>query len=309
MLPTDSALLGLGRLLRSERYHFISVTPSTHALIAARTREAASLRDVFGWNLAFRPDVLPSPMLELLEAAEAVDTDGNRLKSRVRFASLDDLLFVHSSYPTDSRDAVFFGPDTYRFARVLSDLVPAPGAQVVDVGAGSGAGGLFLLRRAEGRIELALGDINPLALRYAEINAALNGVTGLRIVESDVLDGIEGEADLIVANPPFMVDPQQRMYCDGGERGIALSLRILTEALERLAPGGKLALYTAAPIVAGRDALFEAAAPIFARGDLSVRYGEIDPDIFGEALADQRYDEVERLAAVSLIVSKKVSHA
>ena len=308
MSPTDSALLGLGRLLRSEGYHFVAVTPATHALIAARDREAETLRDVFGWNLPFQPGILPRRALDLLEAANAVEQRGNRLHSRVRFASLDDLLFVHSAFPTAARDAVFFGPDTYRFARMLRALPAAPGARVIDVGAGSGAGGIYLWRRAEGRIALALGDINPRALRFARINATLNGATDVRIAESDVFDGIAGEADLIVANPPFMVDPTHRMYRDGGALGIALPLRILADGLARLADGGTLALYTGAPIVEGRDMLFEAAAPILARDRLAARYEEIDPDIFGETLAEPHYADVERLAAVTLVVSKE-NHA
>jgi hypothetical protein len=32
-------------------------------------------------------------------------------------------LFVHSSFPTEKSDAVFFGPDTYRFARFIDSTI------------------------------------------------------------------------------------------------------------------------------------------------------------------------------------------
>ena len=44
-------------------------------------------------------------------------------KSRVRLATIDDLLFVHSAFPTDPPDAVFFGPDTYRFVRFVRSFL------------------------------------------------------------------------------------------------------------------------------------------------------------------------------------------
>ncbi len=45
--------------------------------------------------------------------------------------------------PTAERDAVFFGPDTYRFAIFLRHHVQQA-ARAVDIGCGSGAGGLAL---------------------------------------------------------------------------------------------------------------------------------------------------------------------
>ncbi len=50
-----------------------------------------------------------------------LEAHGELWRSRVRWSSLGDLLLVHSAWPTDSSDAVFFGPDSYRFAQLIED--------------------------------------------------------------------------------------------------------------------------------------------------------------------------------------------
>src|SRR3546814_16523480 len=68
-------------------------------------------------------------------------TDG-MLHSLVRVSSLADCLYVHSAFPTDDQDAVFFGPDSYRFVDLIraeiADHTLGSGKRVVDVGRGSG---------------------------------------------------------------------------------------------------------------------------------------------------------------------------
>jgi len=65
------------------------------------------------------------------------------LRSKVRFSRLGDSLYMHSAYPTASSDAVFFGPDTYRFTALIKRTLAAAGRAragcVVDVGCGAAA--------------------------------------------------------------------------------------------------------------------------------------------------------------------------
>src|SRR5690606_21685766 len=129
--------------------------------------------------------------------SEILQPDPRGVRSRLRVASLDDDLFFHSSYPTDEPDAVFFGPDTYRFARFMRDRWPATGARrVVDMGAGSGAGGIAAARLAPDAT-VALIDHNPEALRLAKLNALAAGVTVDLRQDSVLPPG----ADMIIANP------------------------------------------------------------------------------------------------------------
>jgi len=307
-VQSTNALIELGRLLKLQGYRFIPVTPATHARVNARPENALAngLDGVFGWSRRFRPDLLPPRMVELLDQADAIEVEGNLLRSRVRFASLDNMLFVHSAFPTTAPDSVFFGPDTYRFANVLRRIPFALGARVVDIGAGSGAGGLYIRRRAAGRIMLVLSDINERALRCAEVNVAINRCHDVEIVHSDVLDGVDGLFDLILANPPYMIDANGPAYRNGGAGGVGLSLRIVRESLPRLARGGTLALYTGTAIRDGRDAFHDEVMLIAAETGFEALYDEIDPDVFGEELDQPPYADVERIAAVSLIMRRRV---
>jgi methylase of polypeptide subunit release factors len=137
------------------------------------------------------------------------------------------------------------------------------------------------------------------------INAALAEVANVRVEASDLLQDVDGYFDLIVANPPYMADPAERAYRHGGGAlGAELSLRIVEQALGRLAPGGSLLLYTGAAMVDGRDPFLEALAPRLEAPGFGWTYRELDPDVFGEELLTPGYKRVERIAVVALTVTR-----
>jgi methylase of polypeptide subunit release factors len=148
---------------------------------------------------------------------------------------------------------------------------------------------------------VTLTDINQGALRFCRVNAALNGIDEVRIVESDLFAKVDGHFDFILANPPYLVDPLARLYRHGGgELGFELSLRIVNDGISRLAPGGRLLLYTGSAVVDGRDLFHEALSNSLARRGFS--YEEIDPDVFGEELDHSPYDRADRIAVVSVTI-------
>ncbi len=308
-IQADQALLQLGKRLRADGYRFTCVTPATHARVNARpgAERARTLRDVFGWSRPFPPSLVSADELDQLRQAQVLATRGDWLVSTVRWATLEDLLLVHSAYPTEASDAVFFGPDSYRFAQVIHEHLqrtPKRVEHAVDIGCGTGVGAL-LVAQAVPHAQVTAVDINPLALRYTAINAALAGVSNVSVEPSDLLDGITGLFDLIIANPPYMLDVQERTYRHGGGAlGAELSLRIVEQALERLGHGGSLVLYTGVAIVDGRDALLEAIRLRLAGPGWSWVYREVDPDVFGEQLGERGYEQVERIAAVALTVTR-----
>jgi methylase of polypeptide subunit release factors len=280
------------------------VTPATHARVISRRQEAGTLRDVFGWSLPFTEAGIPGKFIELLRRADAIESCGGRLKSRVRVANVDGELFLHSAYPTTSEDSVFFGPDTYRYASLIRAELPllGPVRRIVDIGAGSGAGGIIAAKLAD-KPRLTLSDVNPSALRLAAVNAAFAGVEA-ELVEAPGLDGVEGEIDLVLANPPYMMDENDRDYRNGGGmHGAQLSLDWAVAAAERLQPGGHMILYTGVAIIEGKDEFKNALAQEMAARGCSLQYRELDPDIFGEELDKPPYRNVERIAAVAAVIS------
>ncbi|HEV7558850.1 MAG TPA: class I SAM-dependent methyltransferase [Kofleriaceae bacterium] len=299
--PREAALVELGSLLIDEGYRFITVTPASHARIYTRHDRARSVRDVFGWSRVFEPSVLPPRMLRALVDADGVVQHGDLLRSAVRFSSVGSQLFVHSAFPTTDEASVFFGPDSYRFCSLVSRVVEHA-ARVVDVCCGSGVGAITLSDRCE---RITLADINPRALSFARVNAHLANITDrVEIACGDLLAPVRGDVDLVIANPPYLADRARRVYRDGGgELGIELGVRIVRDSLARLAPGGRLILYTGAPIVDGDDMLLARSRPLF---DAASRwtYDEIDPDVFGEELDEPGYGTVERIAVVAAVVTR-----
>jgi release factor glutamine methyltransferase len=298
-MEREQALVALGRALHERGYQFVTVTPSTHRRVNERDgRGEHGLRDIFGWNRPFPRHALLPPLLELLCAGGALIEESHGLvRSAVRFSSLGGHLFVHSAYPTREPSSVFFGPDTYRFcASIARARIRA--RRAVDVGCGSGAGGVIAGRAAD---RVVLADVNDEALVFSRVNAVLSGLDAVEVVRSDVLAQVDGPFDFVLANPPYMRDELHRTYRDGGGQfGEGISLRIVREAIERLSPGGTLLLYTGVPVVDGRDMFRQAAAPMLQQAAMAFDYEEVDPDVFGDELDGPNYATVERIAAVVL---------
>ena len=323
----------LSRLLAtvaSTGYRFITPTPLTHQRVIAHRAEqvGTTLRDIFGWNLPFALDSLDSldsltpELLAVMNNAGILKAHGNRHISTVRISSIDDDLFLHSGYPTDQSDAVFFGPDSYRFSRFIQHSIQTSAQRqpmtwsarshkpmrILDVGCGSGIGGVVAARSLahhETVLEVTMNDINLVALQYTAINAACADIA-VELAQGDGLSVVAGKFDLIICNPPYLYDSSQRIYRHGGESlGRALSVRIAVDALTRLLPGGQLLLYTGVAIVDGKDPFLDELLPLLRSAEFEWSYSEIDPDVFGEELDQPVYAHVDRIAAVGLIAKRK----
>ena len=308
--PDEGApLVELGRELKSRGYRFTTITPASHARVLDRPLLGkASLRDIFGWSCSFSAEGFPEELLTCMIKARVLARDVRGFRSTVRCSTLGEQLFLHSAFPTTEPDAVFFGPDTYRFARFIEQSLLSlrgtkPNLTILDLGAGSGAGGLHTAKlMCSMRPSVTLSDINRRAIFFSKINAELNQ-SEAKAVQSDLFENLAGPFDLIISNPPYLADPLARQYRHGGgEFGSSLSLRIVEESLGRLAPRGRLLLYTGSPIVNGADLFHEALSVRLSGRDVRMRYDEIDPDVFGEELGSAPYDRADRIAAVGVTI-------
>ncbi len=309
-----SYLVEIGKWLRSTGYGFVTPTPATHARVNGRagTQQATCARDIFGWSRAFEPNLLPPHVAQCLLAAGLAEQMPEGLwRSGVRYSSLGENLYAHSAFPTERADSVFFGPDTYRFAALVCAEIERTtlpvGARILDVGAGAGPGGIEAAQAAKrSSPSLTLTDINAAALHFASANVALAGV-GASLVLGDLFEPVDGEFDLIVSNPPYLNDGAARTYRHGGgDWGGALSERIVHEGIDRLAPAGRLVLYTGAAVVDGCDTFLEALRAGLDARSWPWRYRELDPDVFGEELEQPAYQRADRIAAVALVVTRPV---
>ena len=307
-IDTD-ALLALGQALQHADYRFTTVTPATHRRVNARPENAwaRDLRGVFGWSRPFRPDTLPAGIVTLMRSAGVLAEREDGLRAAVRASSIGNRLYFHSAFPTHDDDSVFLGPDTYRYIAALKRAMETltPPSRAVDIGAGGGAGAIEVAARFA-QCEAIAADINERALTLTGVNARLSGTANVEARHSDLLKDLDGEFDLVLSNPPYILDPARLRYRHGGDmRGAGMSLQIVDAALDRLRAGGTLLLYTGIAIVDGRDEFLDTIRPRLDAACASWSYEELDPDIFGGQLDCAGYEEVERIAAMWLRATRR----
>lgn len=302
------ALAALGHALLRAGYRFTTVTPATNRRVNARAGNAwaSDLRGVFGWSRPFRDGVVAPALVNLMREAGVLQAVDGGWRSAVRASSLNGRLYFHSAFPTTQDDAVFFGPDTWRFVaailRGLGALARAP-QRIVDIGCGAAPAAIEVALRFP-QAQVIAADINDSALALAAINARLSGAPNVEPRRSSLLDDLEGDFDLIVSNPPYVLDPDGRTYRHGGGMlGAQLSVDLVQSALERLQPGGTLMLYTGVAMTGADDPFMQAILPFLAKRGAQWSYEELDPDVFGGQLDQPGYEDVERIAAVWLVAT------
>ncbi len=154
--------------------------------------------------------------------------------------SCGDRVFVTDPLDSARIDAVF--PLCAENLLLASRLKVREGSRALDLCTGCG---ILAIHAAEYADEVVGVDINPRAIEFAKVNAALNGVAqkiDFRI--GDLFEPVCGETfDLIMANPPFEPIPKDvkyHLHSDGGPSGTEVLERICDNAWGLLRPGGVL---------------------------------------------------------------------
>jgi release factor glutamine methyltransferase len=143
-------------------------------------------------------------------------------------------------------------PETEELVEKIADCkLQGADCRILDVGTGSGVIALSLAAKFPEATVFAT-DVSEDALALARENAAGLGL-GVTFAKSDLLEGLEGSFDLIVANLPYIAtadrgtlsrevlhDPETALF--GGERGDEIARRLIEAAPAKLKPGGLLAL-------------------------------------------------------------------
>ena len=142
-------------------------------------------------------------------------------------------------------------PDTECLVEKVIELNKAKKPKILDLCTGSGCIGISLAKFIDGA-EVLLTDISPNALVMAKRNAKLNNVD-CAVKKLDVLnDEIDGQFDVITANPPYIESEicknlevnkfEPTLALDGGEDGLTFYRIIAKKALGALNDGSFLAL-------------------------------------------------------------------
>ena len=145
-------------------------------------------------------------------------------------------------------------PSTELIVEAVLDLFPDRSARldVADIGTGCGCVAVAIAQERPSAAIVGI-DISLEALEVARRNATRYGFADrVTFRHGDLLDGIDGPFDAIVANPPYVVDragpalqPEVRDHepavaLFGGVDGLTLLTRLVADAPTRLRPGGSL---------------------------------------------------------------------
>jgi release factor glutamine methyltransferase len=135
---------------------------------------------------------------------------------------------------------------------LIEAALAEPFSRVLDLGTGSGC--ILVTLLAERKEARGVGvDLSEAACLQASANAVLYRVAGrAEILASDWFDKVEGQFDLIVANPPYIAKAEwetlaaevrehepEMALTDGGD-GLGAYRAIMAEILPHLTPGGRV---------------------------------------------------------------------
>ena len=141
------------------------------------------------------------------------------------------------------RRALVPRPETEQLCELV--LAGGPATRVLDVGTGSGVIALTLTAAWPGACVEAV-ELSSEALALAQENAARLGLSErVRLIASDLLAGVSGHYDLIVANLPYIalgeipklsreVQQDPLAALDGGPDGLEVFRRFLPQAAQHL---------------------------------------------------------------------------
>jgi methylase of polypeptide subunit release factors len=173
---------------------------------------------------------------EALIQAGLTRAAGERIEPLVRLTPWHDCIFAHDPDPSgDLWPEHVSGPTPA--ADTLLRLVSPNGGDALDLGTGCGVLAIIL---ATGESTVVATDINPAAIRLAQVNRLLNDVASVEIRAGDLFEPVQDLAfDLIVANPPFVISPETELLFRHSSFGRdEMSRQVVREAATHLRENG-----------------------------------------------------------------------
>ncbi|MGN6798506.1 MAG: methyltransferase domain-containing protein [Gaiellaceae bacterium] len=247
--PDEDAAAAIGELLREIGYDEDAIedrlgedgiaAEGSEALVHALRLDTDELGDAIRLLLLGRPVARASfgAASELIRLGLAVE-DGALLVPRARIVPTEGVYLTFDTFSDGDNDppgwVASFTPTAYW----LASLTPRRHvSRAVDIGTGNGVHALLAARHAG---HVIATDVNPRALRFTEISAALNGFDNVETRLGSLFEPVAGETfDLITCNAPFVISPKARwQYRDAGYPGDEFSRLVVTTAAAHLADDG-----------------------------------------------------------------------
>jgi len=247
--PDQEAASALGEVLRGIGYDEGAIeerlgedgvaAEGGEALVHALRLDADELGDAIRLLLLARPVSRSSfaGASEVVRLGLATD-EGGLLVPRARIVPTEDVYLTFDTFSNGDDDppgwVASFTPTAYW----LASLTPRRRvARAVDIGTGNGVHALLAARHAG---HVIATDINPRALAFTQISAALNGLDNVETRLGSLFEPVAGETfDLITCNAPYVISPQARwQYRDAGYPGDEFSRLVVTSTATHLADDG-----------------------------------------------------------------------
>lgn len=180
---------------------------------------------------ALSPDLLPA----LIDGG-LLRRVGDGVRAIYQIQVYDGLFFIADPAGRDQpADLVLpIGPSGMYLAAIT---IRRQVGSALDLGCGCGIQSLLISRHAT---HVTATDINPRALALTRLNAALNGASNIETLEGSYFEPVDGRTfDLIVANLPYVITPENRLiYRDLGSTDDLPIRRNVEQVPEHLNEGG-----------------------------------------------------------------------
>jgi len=256
--------------------------------------------DTFG--AGFVDDALECGLLEVI---------GSSLSARLGVYVHGEVPLVHhpprlrseDGYAYIGRATVFLLDAAVAEAERLASRRPME--RSLDIGTGGG----YVAIALGGHAVTSVGsDIDDDLVAFAAASAAALGRDNVEFVRSDICRDIDGEFDLIAANPPQSItDPAQHVagtHDRGGYLGQEILIRILDEAWDSLRDGGTMVVGYSSPVVNGRCLMHDDVERYFSHRAARVEVRELLADYYPEHGAFYRGVGISRIIRGLLVIER-----